>query len=52
MMREWFNTQKKPNRDLRKLLQKRIDKAGPTREILTKEAQHKLAKLLKKYWVH
>ena len=52
MMREWFDIQKKPNRDFRKLVQERIDKASPTREILTKEEQHNLAELVKKYWVH
>lgn len=52
MMREWFDIQKKPNRDFHQLVQERIDKASPAREILTKEEQHKLAKHRKKYWVH
>jgi hypothetical protein len=44
-MSEWYHSQKKPSSDVRKLLQKRIDKANPRRAELTKEEQQKLDKL-------
>ena len=44
-MSEWFDNQKKPNCDFRKLLQERIEKANPRRKELTKEEERKLSKL-------
>ena len=43
-MSEWFDNQKKPNSDVRKLLQERIDKANPRRK-LTSEETNRLRKL-------
>jgi hypothetical protein len=43
-MSEWYDSQKKPNSDFRKLLQERLDKANP-RRTLTAEEQKRLAKL-------
>ena len=43
-MSEWFDSQKKPNGNLRKLLQERIEKANPRRK-LTAEETKRLAKL-------
>ena len=43
-MSEWYHSQRKPNIDFRKLLQKRLDKANPHRK-LTAEEQQKLEKL-------
>ena len=43
-MSEWFDSQKKPNGNLQKLLQKRIEKANPRRE-LTNEETKRLRKL-------
>jgi len=42
---EWFDNQKKPSGDFRKLLQERLDKSNPRRKELTKEETTKLAKL-------
>ena len=41
---EWFNSQKKPSGDLRKLLQELIEKANPRLKLTTEEAK-RLAKL-------
>ena len=43
-MSEWYDNQKKPKSNLRKLLQKRIEKANP-RRTLTAEETKRLAKL-------
>lgn len=43
-MSEWYNSQKKPNSNLRKLLQERIEKANPSRNLTTEEAK-RLSKL-------
>ena len=43
-MSEWYNSQKKPIVDFRKLLQERLDKANPRRK-LAKDETTKLAKL-------
>jgi tetratricopeptide (TPR) repeat protein len=43
-MSEWYDSQKKPSGNFRKLLQERIDKANPRRE-LTSEEQKRLARL-------
>jgi len=43
-MSEWFDSQKKPNSNLRKLLQERIEKANPRRKLTVEEAK-RLAKL-------
>jgi len=43
-MSEWFDNQKKSNRNIRKLLQERIDKSNPRRK-LAKDETIKLAKL-------
>ena len=43
-MSEWYDSQKKPSGNFRKLLRKRIDKANP-RRILTAEEAKRLAKL-------
>jgi len=44
-MSEWYDSQKKPSSDFRRLLQERLDKANPRRKLLTKEEATKLAKL-------
>ena len=41
-MSEWYDSQKKPSGDFRKLLQERIDKANPRRK-LAKDETIKLA---------
>ena len=43
-MSEWYNSQKKPSSNFRKLLQERIDKANLSRK-LVKDETTKLAKL-------
>ena len=43
-MSEWFDNQKKPSSNLRKLLQERIDKSNPRRKLTTEEGKC-LAKL-------
>ena len=43
-MSEWFDNQKKPKSNLRKLLQERIEKANPRRNLTAEEAK-RLAKL-------
>ena len=43
-MSEWYDSQKKPNKNIRKLLQERIEKANPRRE-LTNEETKRLRKL-------
>ena len=43
-MSEWYNGQKKPSGNFRKLLQERIDKSNP-RRTLTAEEQRRLSKL-------
>ena len=43
-MSEWYDNQKKPSSNFRKLLQERIDKANPRRK-LTAEEDKRLAKL-------
>ena len=43
-MSEWYNSQKKPIVDFRKLLQERLDKVNPRRK-LAKDETTKLAKL-------
>ena len=44
-MSEWYDSQKKPSSNFRKLLQERIAKANPRRTELTAEEKTKLAKL-------
>ena len=44
-MSEWYDSQKKPNSNFRKLLQERIDKANPRRTELTREEQRRISKL-------
>jgi len=44
-MSEWYDSQKKTNGDFRKLLQERIEKANPRRELNADEAK-RLAKLV------
>ena len=44
-MSEWFDSRKKTNSDFRKLLQERIEKANPRRE-LTAEENKRLSKLV------
>ena len=36
-MSEWYDNQKKPSSNLRKLLQERIDKANPRRKLTSEE---------------
>ena len=43
-MSEWYDSQKKPSGNFRKLLQEQIDKANP-RRTLTAEEQKRLSKL-------
>ena len=43
-MSEWYNSQKKPSSNFRKLLQERIEKTNP-RRTLTAEEQRRLSKL-------
>ena len=43
-MSEWYDSQKKPSGDFRKLLQERIENANPRRE-LTSEETKRLYKL-------
>ena len=43
-MSEWYDSQKKPSVNFRKLLQERIDKANPRRNLSAEEAK-RLAKL-------
>tara|TARA_B110000238_G_C16024213_1_gene394614 strand:+ start:679 stop:858 length:180 start_codon:yes stop_codon:yes gene_type:complete len=43
-MSEWYDSQKKPSSNFRKLLQERLDKANPLSTI-TAEEQKRLAKL-------
>ena len=43
-MSDWFDNQKKPSGNFRKLLQERIEKANPRRKLIAKEAK-RLAKL-------
>jgi len=43
-MGEWYDNQKKPSSNLRKLLQERIEKTNPRRELTSQEAK-RLAKL-------
>ena len=40
MMSEWYDNQKKPNRNFRKLLQERIEKSNPRRRLSTEETKH------------
>jgi len=44
-MSEWYDSQKKPSSDFRKLLHERIDKSNPRRTELTKDEQKRLSKL-------
>jgi hypothetical protein len=44
-MNEWYDSQKKPNGDFRKLVQERIDKAHPCRTELTKDEQINISKV-------
>ena len=44
-MSRWYDNQRKPNSNIRKLVQERIDKANPRRKGLTLEKTAKLAKL-------
>ena len=50
MMSEWYDNQKKPNRNFRKLLQERIEKSNPRRRLSTEETKHltKLAAIAEK----
>ena len=43
-MSEWFDSQKKPSSNFRKLLQERIEKANPRRTLTAEEAK-RLSKL-------
>lgn len=43
-MSEWLDNQEKPNSNFRKLLQERIEKANPRRELTAEEAK-RLARL-------
>jgi len=43
-MSEWYDSQKKPNGNFRKLLKERIDIANPRRTLTTQE-QRRLSKL-------
>ena len=43
-MSEWYDSQKKPSSNFRKLLQERIEKANPRRNLTAEEAK-RLAKL-------
>ena len=36
-MSEWYDSQKKPNKNIRKLLQERIEKANARRKLTAKE---------------
>jgi hypothetical protein len=38
-MSEWYDNQKKPTSNFRKLLQERIDKANPRRNLTAEEAK-------------
>lgn len=38
-MSEWYDNQKKPNSNFRKLLKERIDKANPRRKLASEQAQ-------------
>ena len=38
-MSEWFDSQKRPRNDFRKLLQERIEKTNPRRELTTEETK-------------
>jgi hypothetical protein len=38
-MSEWYDNQKKPNSNFRKLLQERIEKANPRRKLTVEEAK-------------
>ena len=38
-MSEWYDNQKKPSSNFRKLLQERIEKANPRRELATEESK-------------
>ena len=44
-MSEWYDSQKKPISDIRKLLQERIERTNPRREALTNEEAKRLSKL-------
>lgn len=44
-MSEWYDSQKKPSSDIRKLLQERIERTNPRREVLTNEEAKRLSKL-------
>ena len=44
-MSEWYNNQKKPSSNFRKLLQERLDKTNPRRKELTKEEVTRQTKL-------
>ena len=44
-MSEWYNSQKKPSSNFRKLLQERLDKANPRCAELAGEEKKRLAKL-------
>ena len=49
-MSEWYDNQKKPNSNFRQLLQERIEKTNPRRELTaeeTKKTSKKNAKSLK-----
>ena len=43
-MSEWYDNQKKPNSNFRKLLQEKVDKENPRRKLTAEEAK-RLAKL-------
>ena len=38
-MSEWYDSQKKPNSNFRKLLQERIDKSNPRRKLTSEETK-------------
>ena len=46
-MNQWYDSQKKPNRDFRKSPQERLDRTNPRRAEFTAEEKKRLAKLEK-----
>jgi hypothetical protein len=44
-MSEWYESQRKPSSDFRKLLQERLDKANPRHTELTAQEKKRLSKL-------
>jgi hypothetical protein len=44
-MSEWYDSQKNPSGDFRKLLKEHLDKANPRRKLTAEDETAKLAKL-------